>query len=155
VRGTVDPPVGILLPQFGVRLTLRAAEGASDAGGTPGQRGAARARPWFGIRTRPVQGRTRVAQVLDGGPAQLAGIAAEDEIVAIEGLRADAEAFDAVSGRLPIGKPAELHFFRRDELLRATLTPVEPPRDTCYLTLDEAATEAVIARRRQWLPQQG
>ncbi len=151
LRGTIDPPVGILLAQFGIRLNLRPTEGGADAGGTPGQR-ANRPRPWLGIRTGPAVGRTRVTHVLDGGPAQAAGVAADDEIVALQGLRADAEAFDGLVDRLTIGQPAELHLFRRDELLRLTLVPVEPPRDSCYLTLDEQAPDAVKARRRQWLP---
>lgn len=150
VRSTVDPPVGILLAQFGVRLSLRPAEGGGDQGGTPGQR-ANRPRPWLGLRTRAVAGRTRVSHVLDGGPAQSAGICAEDEIVAIAGLRADAETFEGLVDRLAPGRAVSLHLFRRDELVTVTLTPAEPPRDTCHLALDEQAPDAVSARRRQWL----
>jgi predicted metalloprotease with PDZ domain len=150
LRSTVDPPVGILLAQFGVRLNMRAAEGTSDAGGRPGQR-PSRPQPWLGIRTRAVHGRLRVTQVVDGGPAQQAGLAAHDEIVAVQGIRADAESFDGLVDRLNIAQPAELQIFRRDELLRLTLTVAEPPRDTCYLSIDEQASDAAVTRRQRWL----
>jgi predicted metalloprotease with PDZ domain len=152
LRATVDPPVGILLAQFGVRLSLRVALNASDPGGTP-NRPSVQPRAWFGVRTRRSQGRIRVTHVLDDGPAQQAGILTDDEIVAVQGIRADADGFEALVGRLAIGRPAEVHVFRRDELLHITLTPVEPPRDTCYLVLDEQATEQALARRQQWLGQ--
>ena len=150
LRSTVDPPVGILLAQFGVRFNLRAAESATDAGGTPGRR-PDRLRPWLGLRSRTVQGRVRVTHVLEGGPAQLAGLAADDEIVAAQGIRADAEVFEVLTDRMIIGQAVELHVFRRDELLRLTITPLEPPRDTCYLAVDPQASAAAALRRAQWL----
>jgi predicted metalloprotease with PDZ domain len=150
LRGTVDPPVGILLAQFGVRLEMRAAEGAADAGGTPGAR-AARPRPWLGVRTRAANGRVRITHVIDGSPAQRAGVCAEDEIVAVGGLRAEGDGLDALLERLPAGAPVDLVLFRRDELQSLAVTPAEPPRDTCFLVPDTAATPAAVARRRQWL----
>jgi len=96
-------------------------------------------------------GRLRVAHVVDGGPARLAGILADDEIVALEGIRTDAEGLDGTLDRLDVGRAVEVHLFRRDELLRLMLTPTEPPRDTCYLTFDAEAGEAILTRQRQWL----
>lgn len=150
VRGTVDPPVGILLAQFGVRLQLRAAESDTDAGGTSGQRGD-RPRPWLGVRTRGVDGRVRITHVLEGGPAQLAGLLAEDEIIALNGWRADPENLGSLLDRTAIGEPLELHVFRREELIRVLLTPAEPPLDTCFLALDDRAADDALARRRAWL----
>lgn len=150
LRTTRDPPVGILLAQFGVRLHLRPASSQADPGGTAGRESDLR-RPWLGIRTRNVQGRLRVTHVLDGGPAQNAGISAHDEIVAVQGIRSDADSFGTLVEHLSVGQSANVHLFRRDELLLVELTPVEPPRDTCYLTLDEQASIEALQRRRQWL----
>jgi predicted metalloprotease with PDZ domain len=150
VRGTVDPPVGVLLGQFGVTLHTRPTESASDPGGQPGSRGE-KPRPWFGLRTRVVQGRVRVAQVLDGGPAQLAGLSADDEIVALRDLRVDAENAEALFDQCEIGKPARVNLFRREELLEMTISPVEAPRDTAYLVLDDNASADQRARRDAWL----
>ena len=150
LRGTVDPPVGILLAQFGVRLHLRCTEGAADAGGTPPKRGN-QARSWLGLRTRTVNGSIRISHVLDGGSAQAAGLCADDELLALDGLRLNAEAFDAVTGTLEPGRSVELHVFRRDELLRIGVEVAEAPKDSCYLAFDADAGEAAVARRRAWL----
>jgi predicted metalloprotease with PDZ domain len=150
VRGVVDPPVGILLAQFGVRLNLRAAEGSGDNGGRPGKRNRQSA-AWLGLRYRTAGGRLRVTHVLDGGPAQRAGIIADDEIIAIRGIRVESDSLDGHLERLVVGRPAEIHLFRRDELLQLALVPDEPPKDTCYLTLDDQAAAAAFARRREWL----
>ena len=88
----------------------------------------------------------------EAGPAQAAGVCADDEVVAIDGLRADAEAFDAMLDRLAFGREVRLTLFRRDELVETRLAPAEPPRDTCFLALDKGASPAAAARCRQWLP---
>lgn len=150
VRGTVDPPVGILLAQFGVRLHLRAAEGNADSGGSAGQH-SGQSPAWLGVRYRTVNGRVRVTHVLDGGPAQAAGIAADDEIIAVRGIRLEPDGFEAHIERLAIGRPADVHLFRRDELLQLSVVPAGAPKDTCFLTLDDQASAPAIARRRQWL----
>lgn len=150
LRSTVDPPVGILLAQFGIRLTLRAARNADDTGGTRGE-SREKSPPWLGMRVRSEQCRLRVTHVIDGGPAQDAGILAEDKILALQGIRIDATQYDAAIERLDVGKPLEVHLFRRDELLCLTLTPSESPRDTCFLGFDEQATDIAVGRRRQWL----
>jgi predicted metalloprotease with PDZ domain len=154
LRTTVDPPVGILLAQFGVKLNLRAALGQSDAGGTA-SRNARPPRPWLGLRTRTVNGRVRITHVLDGGPAQQSGLVADDEIVALHGLRVDPEALDGMLDRLPAGESVEMYLFRREELLRVQIVPAEAPRDTCYLMLDDQASEQALARRREWLTSPG
>jgi hypothetical protein len=71
--------------------------------------------------------------------------------VAVQGIRADPENFESLVDRLIIGQAAEFQIFRRDELLRLTLAVAEPPKDTCYLTLDEQASPAALARRQSWL----
>jgi predicted metalloprotease with PDZ domain len=103
------------------------------------------------VRTRTSQGRLRISHVLEGGAAQTGGAAAEDEIVAINGIRADAESYEELVEHLRVGQRVDLDVFRRDELLRLTLEVAETPADTCYLTLDDAAGEAAVARRRRWL----
>jgi predicted metalloprotease with PDZ domain len=150
VRGTVDPPVGILLAQFGVRLQLRPAESESDAGGAPGQR-EDRPRPWLGIRTRSVEGRLRITHVLEGSPAQRTGLNADDEVLALNGWRVDPESFPQLLDRVAIGDRLELHLFRDDSLVQVAMQAAEPPRDTCYLAIDETAADSTLARRRAWL----
>jgi predicted metalloprotease with PDZ domain len=150
VRSTVDPPVGVLLAQFGIRLHQRAAESGADRGGAPGHR-EQRPRPWLGIATRAVQGRLRITHVVEGGPAWIAGLAADDELVALDGLRLDAESYEPLLDRREPAAELRLQVFRRDELLEFPVRAAAPPRDTCYLTLDDAASAEVRARRDRWL----
>jgi predicted metalloprotease with PDZ domain len=150
LRSSVDPPVGILLAQFGVRMRLRAAEGESDAGGKPGRR-EQRPRAWLGIRTRAQGDRVFVSHVLAGGPAHSTGLAAADELVAMNGLRVSAAGLDALLDELPIGVAVQVHAFRRDELLSSTIQPIRPPRDTAYLALETEPDNDTLARRQAWL----
>jgi predicted metalloprotease with PDZ domain len=148
LRSTVDPPIGILLAQFGIRMAMRAPEAQTQAGARGGNSAPG---AWLGMQLRREHGRVRVAHILDGGPAQESGILVDDELIAIDGLRFDHDQGDVLLARLGAGRPVPVHFFRRDELLRAELVPVEPPRDTCHLSVDPQATEIAVGRRRQWL----
>lgn len=150
LRTTVDSPVGILLAQFGVRLSLRAAANSAEHASTKGGPGGL-PQSWIGMRTRKQLGALRVTHVLDDGPAQAAGVIADDEIIAIDGIRVGAETFDEMVGRLQVGEPVRFHLFRRDELLHLDIAPSEAPRDTCFLSIDDDASEEAQERRRRWL----
>jgi predicted metalloprotease with PDZ domain len=150
LRSTVDPPVGILLAQFGVNLHLRAMQADDDAGGKALEPDKPR-RPWLGIQTEARGDRVFVKHVLADGPAVSAGIAAGDEVVAINGWRPTPANLDGLLARVGVDATTEVHLFRRDELHRTSLRTTLPPRDTCYLTLADDADAAAIARRDQWL----
>jgi predicted metalloprotease with PDZ domain len=150
LRGTADPPIGILLAQFAVRLRLRGLESAKDAGGKAGKR-EDRPLPWLGASIREDGGRVLVASVLSDGPGLEAGLSAGDEIVAIGGERCRPERFDAMLDELTVGEPAAVHVFRRDDLRELSLRPARPPRDTAWLELDDDADDASRERRLAWL----
>jgi predicted metalloprotease with PDZ domain len=150
VDGTDDPPLADLLREFGVTLHRRAAEGASDRGGTAGKPAAGPARSWLGARIAGGH-EPKLAHVHPGSPAERAGLSANDVIVAVDGLRASAEAIDRMLAQRHPGETVAVHAFRRDELLTTTLTLAPAPQDTCWLALDAAAYEAAAARRAAWL----
>jgi predicted metalloprotease with PDZ domain len=151
LRNTVDPPVGILLAQFGIRLHLRSMESESDAGGKPGTREDA-PRLWMGIRTRSDGGgRIIVNHVLSDGPGRKAGICAEDELVAVNGFRVSATSMERIYDELRADRSTNIHVFRRGELKEVELMATRPPRDTCYLSLETGADDATLERRRKWL----
>ena len=150
LRTTVDPPVGILLAQFGVRLVLRSAEGSQDKGGKPGQR-ESKPLAWLGLNTRQQGERLLVQHVLNGGPAHAAGLSAGDQLLALDGERLDARSLKKALAHLPLDRDASVHLFRRDDLLETRLRPVRAPRDTAYLCLDDSADPASVARREAWL----
>lgn len=150
LRTTIDPPVGILLAQFGIKLKLRAAEGPGDEGGAPGQR-ESRPRPWPGVRIRAEGERVRIAHVLADGPGAAAGLSAGDEILALDGVRVTPGNLDALLDRAGFERPVRVHVFRRDTLLATELRAVRPPRDTAYLALDPDCDAESLERRRRWL----
>jgi predicted metalloprotease with PDZ domain len=151
LRSTVDPPVGILLAQFGIRLHMRAAENDADRGGKAITRERV-PRPWLGFRTRVDEGRVFVATVEKGGAnSGLPVISANDEIIALNGRRVTAANYEALLARLRIEDNVSVDVFRRDQLLRISIVPSSPPRDRCYLSLEPEADEAATDRRVAWL----
>ncbi len=150
LRGTVDPPVGILLAQFGVRLSLRAAETLTDKGGKAGVR-EDRPLPWLGIRTRSNLDRVIVANVLADSPAAQAGVSAADELLALDGSRITPTNLKSLMDALTLGSTVTLDVFRRDDLQRLNITPARPPRDTAYLSLEPESDADSLARQAAWL----
>jgi predicted metalloprotease with PDZ domain len=150
LRTTIDPPIGILLAQFGVRLHMRSPEGETDGGGIRGRR-EDRPRAWLGIRMKLTDGRVRVGQVASAGPGQNAGLMAGDELLALAGRRVAPENWEQTLDRLVPGVEVACHVFRDQQLMQVVCLPVPAPRDTCYLTLDPDADPDTIARRNAWL----
>ncbi len=150
LRTTIDPPVGILLAQFGVRLNMRAAESDADTGGKAGSRGAGPL-PWFGFRTRADGGRRLIRTVTSHGRAADAGLAAHDELVSLNGLRVTATNWIQLLDQIRVGESVEVCVFRRDELRRFTIEAGVSPRDTCYLVLEGDVDADIARRRRGWL----
>ncbi len=150
LRTTVDPPVGILLAQFGVRLNMRAAESETDRGGKVGAR-ESRPRPWLGFRTRTVGDQVTIQHVSRDGEAARVGLAAHDELVALDGIRVTPANWNGLVDRLSVNESASVAVFRRDELRWFEVDATLPPRDTCYLTLVPDADGETVARRQAWL----
>jgi predicted metalloprotease with PDZ domain len=146
VDGTEDPPLASLLDAFGVDWHLRATSGASDRGGKPVQ-GVAPA-CWFGAKIGSDQA---LQHVFSGGPAERAGLAARDVLVALDGLRASTDTMNALLARRGPGERIRVHAFRRDELLDVDVELVAAPLDTCYLTLRGDVAPPALALRSAWL----
>ena len=150
LRSTLDPPLGILLAQFGVRLHMRASESDSDAGGTRGRR-EERPRALLGLKVQMVDGRVQVSHVATDSPAEKAGFIVGDEILALGARRVEPGNWEATLDRLIPGTAVVCHVFRDHLLVQLDCVPVPAPRDTCYLSLDPDADAAMIARRNAWL----
>lgn len=148
VRGTVDLPLAELLAPFGVDVMLRPAEGAKDKGGAPGKSKTSRA--WLGavLAAGP---EPRLKHVLTDGPAERAGLAAGDTLVAIDGIRATAESLERVLKSRRADDVVRVQAFRRDELMEFSVELDAAPRDTCWLALADDADSDAQARRSAWL----
>jgi predicted metalloprotease with PDZ domain len=150
VRGTADLPLRQLLEEVGVVYGLRQAEDAKDAGGT-GPKAERPPRAWLGATLVNRNNRNFLATVHSGSPAERAGLAPGDELVALDNLKFTAANADTLLRDFRDGEVVKISVFRGDELLRFAVTLQEPPEDTCYLTPAENPSDAAMARRKAWL----
>ena len=148
VHGTADLPLADLLAPFGVDVMLRASEGARDKGGLPGKSRTSRA--WLGA-VLDAGAEPRLKHVLTDGPAERAGLAAGDTLVAIDGVRATAESLERILKFRRADEVVSVQAFRRDELMEFSVELDDAPRDTCWLALADDAGPDAKARRSAWL----
>jgi predicted metalloprotease with PDZ domain len=150
VRGTDDLPLGPLLAAFGVNLEFRAALGPQDAGGSaPPPSGPAPL--GLGIAYRDGGLGLELTTVLDGGPAERAGLSPGDLLIAIGRRRVDAASLSRRLARFEAGDSVPVAYFRRGELAETELTLAPAPLDTCVLRLAAEADPAALALRQAWL----
>ncbi len=136
VHGTGELPLDSLFAAFGIQLSLVTAE-------QPAAR--------LGLRLNEAGGKLKVATAYSDGAAQRAGVSAGDEIVAIDGLRADTGALKALLARRKRGARIEIHAFRRDELLRFEVELASPPATEAKLSPLERPKAPAASLRRGWL----
>lgn len=145
LRSTEELPLAELLEPFGVQAEPRACTSAIDDGGRTLARGGL---PWLGLRLRA--GETTVLHVLDGGPAQRAGLSAGDQLLALDGYKlVPAQWHRRVEELIP-GRAVTAHYFRGDQIGSVTLIPQPAPLDTWTLTLADSGRDAA-RRRLAWL----
>ena len=145
VRGRGDAPLPELLREFGIDVELRVQGNADDRGGKEFSGELPRAS--FGAALKAGDDGLAILRVDEGGAAQSAGLAAGDQLLAIDGLRLDAVGFEARLRRAQAGDPWRVHAFRRDELheFEVELAAAEP--NTFELKLGDAPDELC----RAWL----
>lgn len=149
VRGTEDPPLQALLLEFALALELRAPMGPDDRGGTSrAQNGEVLS---LGIVSRERDGGVELLSVLDGGPAQRAGLNPGDLLVAIDRLRVSERNLRRRLARFENGERVTATVFRGDELLEVGLVLKPAPADTCYIVPLDRAADAALRRRQAWL----
>ena len=146
VEGTDDPPLDVLLDAFGIEWHVRAATGSRDGGGKPAA--GLLPRCWLGAK---VARDLSLQHVFTGSPAERAGLAARDVLVALDGVRASSETLNALLADRAAGEQVHVHAFRRDELIAVDVALAPAPLDTCYLTVRADETAGAAALRRAWL----
>lgn len=151
LRGTEDLPLQDLLASFGVTFALRPAASSDDMGGKPKAEAGAAERAVLGARFSLEGTDAKISQVFDGGAAQLAGLAAGDVIVAVDGVRITSANVEKLLAQYAPGIAVRVHLFRRDELMELEVTLASPPADTCVLTLVDKADTKTRRRREMWL----
>jgi predicted metalloprotease with PDZ domain len=131
VHGTQDLPLEKLLKPFGIKLTRKA---ASET-------------PSLGAKTVADGSDLKLSVVYADGAAQRAGLSAGDVLVAIDGIRITPTNFERQLVRLRAGDTVELFAFRRDELMRFSVSLAAAVADTTRL--ETGAAHSTL--RKQWL----
>jgi predicted metalloprotease with PDZ domain len=137
IRGTEDPELAEELRHVGLELR---------AGPDPAQLADGGSAVWLGATL----GGGKVTGVLDDSPAQAAGVAPGDEIIALDGFRVTGEGeLRSLAGALRPGDRVELAVFRRARLLRLPVTLGAAPATRYEIIgiLDAAAA----ARYQAWM----
>ncbi len=135
--GTAELPLAALLRPFGVRLEL----GTGDQGSVS-----------IGARMAMRDGQWTIVNAYNGQPAERAGLAPGDTIVALDGLRVgDEAAFKAMLARRRPGDRLRLHAFRRDELIERELELEAPLKTEAKLVQEERSGAAAKRMREGWL----
>jgi predicted metalloprotease with PDZ domain len=153
IHSTQELQLEEALAGVGLKAVLAPAAGVDDKGGAEedpddAPEPDARNRAWLGATLREKSGVLETVSVADGSPAQAAGLAAGDEIVAIDGFRADLKQRLA---RAQPGQTVRLALFRMDELIEVPVQLAAAPRDTVTFIPDPRATPEQLAAREKWL----
>jgi predicted metalloprotease with PDZ domain len=149
--GTAELDLEPLLAGVGIGMRLRPAGGPKDSGGCVESFDPREARPTLDLRLRPGCTEAIVQHVIRGGAGERAGIAPGDVVVAVDGLRVNAENLDAMVARSAGAPGVSIHLFRRDELIEVLAFPAPARSDTCDLMLLESVPETVLDARARWL----
>lgn len=150
VRGTGELPLEQLLLEHGVEYCLRRATGRKDKGGDDAEADKLPA-VWLGANLAMRGGKPIFVSLSNGGPAESAGVSPGDELVALDGVRANVSGSDSRIRRYRPGDKSVLTVFRGDELLSLMLRWEDAPADTCFLRCDDDAGAGITERRGSWL----
>ncbi len=130
VHSTGELPLKKLLARFGITLDW---EGAKI--------------PSLGVKTSHDGSDVKLIHVFEGSAAQTAGLASDDVLAAIDGLRVTPASLEILLSRRQAGETIALHAFRRDELMTFKLTLDLPPEDTAKLIVQHGSNQL----RKAWL----
>jgi len=138
LNSTADAPWAEWLAHFGIRAIC--APATDDAAVLLGR---------LGLRLTG-ESASRVLHVLDDTPAQRAGIAPGDRLLAFDGLEVGA-GLAARLTRYPAGADVPIHLFRGDELLVRRVVLAADAAPEWQLAIDTSAEPAAHERRARWL----
>ena len=147
LHGVEAYPLDQWLDQLGIRLHWRQSEGINDKGGSP----ATRTDPCvqLGANYKAAAMGVELTQVYSGESAQLSGLSAGDNVIAINGIQTSNAILDSLLAKAGTGDIWEIHAFRRDELMSFRLSLQAAAENVCYLQLAEEEDAAQLWR--PWL----
>lgn len=108
-------------------------------------------RDLIGARVRRVDRRAVVDGIDPGSPAELAGLSARDELLALDGLRVDADTLAQRLRAMPIGASVTFALWRDDLLIERPVVLTRGPATGFALAVQDDVDAATRARRDAWL----
>ena len=143
--GLEEYPLAEWLDQLGIDLNWRGIEGQTDKGGTPPSDNHQQVN--LGAAYKPAALGIELTQVFIQEPAQLAGLSAGDNVIAINGIQASNGNLVCMLENAQPGDVWRIDAFRRDELMQFKLILVAPMANVAYLQLKTDADK----RWHPWL----
>ncbi|CAM4308763.1 M61 family metallopeptidase [Corallococcus sp. ZKHCc1 1396] len=148
VRSTEDLDYSVFA-HVGLEVSFRVREAPNDKGGTPPRlKQEPRPKGWLGVTLR---GASTLSTVPEGTPALEAGLYPDDEVVALDGWRADGAGLIARCEDKRPGDTVKVTLFRRDRLLEVPVVLGQKPADAVWLQRVERPTDAQKAAFQAWL----
>jgi predicted metalloprotease with PDZ domain len=108
-------------------------------------------KPWIGVELTEGSGRINVKTITRDGPASLAGINVDDELIAVDGQRIETGKLTDLLRWLGSTRPHQLTIARRGQLIVLPITAILEPTDTWQLEIDPEASPETAANRQAWL----
>jgi predicted metalloprotease with PDZ domain len=127
-----DPDLASYLADVGLQLVPQTAKTA-----------------WLGLATKAEPAGLLLQRVHRHGPAEAAGLAVGDELIAVDGERI--RQAEALKAAWTPGQSRELLYCRRGRVRSTALTAGPASVESWRLEPDPAAPAQALERRRQWL----
>lgn len=134
LRSTEPMPLKETLGYLGIEYQEQIAKHSQDFGGVWENKKRDTV-PFLGMRFVPAAVGVKVIHVLNYSPAELAGLAAQDIVVAMDGLEVKAASFEKKIARYQPNDKIELHVFRREVLIKLTVNVFTYSRPVCALRI--------------------
>lgn len=148
--GTQDIPFAKLLNEIGIQWQLQPTTSLDDKGGKFNE-DLNQDAVWLGARFGNDTTGAKLIHVLDNGPAQKAGLAAQDIIIAINGIKVTKQNIDKLLEPYSTNDTIEIYAFRRDELMQFKLKPELAPKSSCAMKQLEKIDQSQESARSNWL----
>lgn len=136
LRTTEPMPLVEILGYLGIEYQEQSAQNSQDLGGKWQER-FTEAPSLLGIRFAAAPFGLKVTHVLSGSPAELAGFAAQDLVVAMDGVEVKAATFEQKVARYKRNDKILFHVFRRDELMTLSMSLFAYSRPLCALRIKQ------------------
>ncbi|GAB59146.1 peptidase M61 [Rheinheimera nanhaiensis E407-8] len=125
-------PLQQTLPALGLELVYRPMQHMDDNGGNSHNDSI-----FIGAQTKVVNGLLQLSQVYQGGNAHNAGLMAGDQLLAIDGIKVSADNLSKLLSRYSLGSQLQVHFYRKDRLLMASLPLNTATQQVAVLTVKD------------------